>query len=174
MKYFILTLSILVASLLNTSAAENYSCRDSKGRLHVADNLMNLPEECRYKADISDPKDPGKVNYVPPAGQTSQSNNSFERAVRQEQQTISQRKRKAESAVLQAEKLVNSYESAILKRKNALRSKRYGFRNTIIQADQEMQSARQGKQILIKKLKKTRLTSTQQEQIETLLNKIQN
>ena len=174
MKTYILILTILGASLLSASATENYSCRDSKGRLHVADNKMNLPEECRSHAVTSDSKDPGKVNYVPATRQSSQSKNDFNRAVDQEQREIDQRKRNVEIAVLQAEKLATSYESAVLKRKDALRSKSYGFRNTIIQADQEMQSARQGKELLIEELKQIRLTTTQQEQIETFLNKIQN
>lgn len=174
MKHCLLILTILGASLLNTSAAENYSCRDSNGRLHVADNLMRLPEECRDQADTSEPKDPGKVNYVPAAKQSSQSNNSFKRALRQEQREINQRKHKAERAVLQAEKLATSYENAILNRKDALRSKRYGVRDTIIQADQEMRSSRRGKEILIEELKQIRLSSTQQEQIDTFLDKIQN
>ena len=174
MKYSMLILTILGTSLLSVSAAENYSCRDSNGRLHVADNQMNLPEECHYQAETSDPKDPGKVNYVPATKQSGRSNNDFNRAVNQEQREASQRKRNAERAVQEAERLANSYESAILTRKDALRNKSYGFRNTVIQADEEMQSARQKKKLLIEELKQLRLTTTQQEQIETFLDKIQN
>ncbi len=44
MKYIVLILVMLVFPLLTTSSAENYSCRDSDGGLHVADNLMSLLE----------------------------------------------------------------------------------------------------------------------------------
>ncbi len=174
MKYFILTLSILVASLLNTSAAENYSCRDSKGRLHVADNLMSLPEECLHKADISEADDSGKVNYVPPVPLDPQIKNDFNQEVNQQSRKAKQRKREAGRLVSRAESLANSFENAVIKRKEALRNKQYGYRTTIVQAAQEMQHARSKKEALLGELPKARLSSAQREQIEMQLKRIQN
>ena len=174
MKYIILILAMLGFPLLTISTAENYSCRDNNNRLHIADNLMSLPEECRDQADISAPNGSGKVSYVPPAVQTRQSNNDFERALREEERKTRQRKTEAENLILEAENLANTYGNAGIKRKTALRSKKYGSRETIILAGQEMQRARNGKEILLEKLERARLSSTQRAQITTLLNKIQN
>ena len=173
MRYIILVLALLGSLPLTISAAETYACRDNNDRLHVADNLMSLPEECRDRAETSDLNDPGKVNYVPPAVQKPQNNNDFERAVIQEQQKIEQRKRETEALISQAESLASSYKDAVIKRKAAVRSKSYGSRETIIQAEQEIERARNGKKSLLESLPQSRLTSAQREQIETQLNKIQ-
>ncbi len=174
MKYFILTLSILVASLLNSSAAENYSCRDSKGRLHVADNLMSLPAECLHKSEISETNDSGKVNYVPPVQLDPQIKNDFNHAVNQQDQKVKLREREAGRLVSRAESLANSFENAVIKRKEALRNKQYGYRTTVVQAGQEMQHSRKEKEALLGELPKARLSSAQREQIEIQLKRIQN
>ena len=95
-------------------------------------------------------------------------------ALREEERKTRQRKTEAENLILEAENLANSYGNAVIKRKTALRSKKYGSRETIILAGQEMQRARNGKEILLEKLERARLSSTQRAQITTLLNKIQN
>jgi hypothetical protein len=174
MKYIILVLALLGLTLLSSAAAESYSCRDSNDRLHIADNLMSLPEECRAQAVTSEPTDSGKVNYVPPAVQSHQGSNDFKRAVGQEEQKVKQRKREAEELIQRAKKMADSYETAVTKRKAALRSKKYGFRETVILANQEMRSAREGRDALREEMVQMRLTPKQRAQIEALLARIQN
>jgi len=170
MKYIILTLAISALPLL--SFAETYSCRDNEGQLHIADNLMKLPEECRYQANTLDPKATGKVNYVPAGGQTHQINNDFERAVRQEQQEVKRHEQEAQNIISQAKWLAESYENAVIKRKTALRSKKYGFREEIIEADKDMKRAIKDKKTLLQEVEKVRISTTQREQIEMFMNKI--
>ena len=174
MKHILLVLAILALPQWSFAETESYSCRDNKGRLHVADNLMHLPEECRYQADTRDPKDPSKVNYIPQAAQAHKSHNDFKDAINQDQQETRQRENEAESLIAQTKELASSFEAAVIKRRTALRNKKTGFRETIILADQGMQNARKEKEVLLKRLSETHLTSTQREQIEGHLNKIQN
>ena len=174
MKPLILMLGILVFALAGLSSAENYSCRDTNDRLHIADTLMSLPEECRNQAVSIEDSDSGKVNYVPPATQSTLDLESFEEAVAKDEQQLKQRKLAAKKLLQQARSLADSYELSVISRKTALRSKKYGFRKTVISADQGIQSARKEKAGLLDKMKKTRLTPTQKEAILNQLNRIEN
>ncbi len=174
MKPIILILAILVFPLAGLSSAENYSCRDANDRLHIADNPMSLPEECRNQAVNAQESDSGKVSYVPPVSQNSQHNESFAEAVAEEEQQLRQRSLAAENLLHQARSLADDYENSVASRKTAMRSQKYGFRKTVISADQGIQSARKEKEILLDKIKKTRLTSTQKGAILNHLNRIKN
>jgi hypothetical protein len=167
------TFALIAIPQLSFSGAESFSCRDKAGQLHVADNLMSLPEECRFQADTSNPKDPGKVNYVPAVTQTHQNHNEFNNAVRQEQLKAEQQQREVEGLISEASYLAESFESAVKKRKSAFRVKTYGYREEAIQADKEMQGARAGKKALIEKLAQVHLSSEQKSQIDSLLARIE-
>lgn len=172
MKYVVLALAALSFPLLSLSAAQNYSCRDNSDLLHIADNLMSLPEECRDRAKTSSSGKEGKVNYVPAAVQTRQSDNDFAKELSEEAQRIEQRKREADDLVQEAEDLASSYENAVAQRKMALRHKNYGNRSTITLALDEMRQARKGKKNLLAKLPRARLSSPQRKQIETILDRV--
>ncbi len=172
MRVILLVLTFLGFSQLSPAVAETFSCRDSKGALYVADNLMSLPEGCRNQARTRAETDSGQVNYVPSATQPGRDKDAFERAVKEEIQASDELARKTANMVLRAETLVETYENALAERKNVIGRRRYGARETIVKADREMQFARKGKKELLNKLKRARIPSEQRQKIDNLLTRI--
>jgi hypothetical protein len=173
MRYVILFFALLVIPQQTATAAETFSCKDSDGTLHIADNQMSLPTECRDQAITSEPdKEVGSVSYVPAAKQPSQPSSEFNQAVREEDRASKARKRRAAALVGRAQNLAADYENGVTTRKAAVRSMRYGTREDIIAAEQQVQTARSGKKKLRAELDDARLSTEQRQQIETQLNSI--
>ena len=173
MKIVFLGFALLVSSVLFANAAETFSCHNSDGVQHIADDLMSLPAECRDQAIKSDPEsDPSSVNYVPDVQQSNQQSDEFQKALLEEEQATLVRKQKAEGLVLRAQHLATTYENAVVQRKTAVSSNQYGSRDEILQAAQAMQTAREGKTSLLEVLESARLSGEQQQQIESLLDTI--
>ncbi|WP_020677223.1 hypothetical protein [Geopsychrobacter electrodiphilus] len=173
MKQIILVCSLFLLCLPAGTQAETFSCRGKDGTLHVADNLMSLPADCRFQAETLDEKDPGKVNYVPPPKDNPQTSRKFQQELQLQQQEISARQQEAANLRKEADRLVTTYDNAISSRYKAVRSREYGSRETIQTADRDLQSARAEKAQLLDKLKASRIAAEQKDEIIKLLGTIQ-
>jgi hypothetical protein len=169
-----LLLTLLFLPALTTFGAETFTCKDLQGQLHISDNLMSLPAECRNQARTSEPDtEPGKVNYVPPVENSIQHSDEFKRAVREEERANEARKRQAAELVRRAESLAVTFEDAVTRRKKAVRSREYGNREEIILAEQQLQDSLTGKKELLDELESAQLSTEQRQHIEVQLERIQ-
>lgn len=165
---------LFLCLLLTTPAmAETFSCTDSDDVLHIADNLMNLPEECRDQAKTLSPEGSGSVSYVPAQQEQQRIKSDFDQAVREENQAQAQKKQQAEDMVQRAGSIANAYQNAVISRKSSVRSKKYGTRGEIQNAEEVMQRSRHDKQVLLEEASNARLSAEQRQQIETLLDKVE-
>ncbi len=174
MKALLLALCLCGFLQPTLAGAKTVSCRDARGALYIADNLMSLPEECRQKGQTLSPENSGNVNFVPATPPSTTDNQAFERAVKEEDQARTDRNNKAAGMLSRAKKLVETYESALDERKSAIRNKTYGSRKNIIKAEQDMQQARRGKEDLLSSLARAYIPTSQKQQIRKLLERIKN
>lgn len=172
MRRALLAVSLFILVLPLSGNAETFSCRDESGRFHVSDNLMNLPADCRFQAVTHNEKDQDRVNYVPPMGDNNQINREVEQEIQIQQEEMRKQHQKSANLIDEAKMLSQSFQRAVVQRKDALRSKRYRSRKTIVAAGHDMQNAREGKVRLLKKLKSARITTGQKNEIEQLLELI--
>lgn len=170
-----LLLLLCVYVLLPTTAvwAETVYCIDAQGQRHIADDMMSLPESCRAESKKLAPSDSGRVNYVPPVSAPAESSARFEQAVRAQDAELEQKKRFTQSLLRRAERISRAYEEAVTARKEALRSKSYGQRDVIRQADEQMQLSRTEKEVLFNELDESRIYGQERQDIEELLNKVE-
>ena len=152
--------------------ADNYSCTDSQGVIHIADNLMKLPAECRDQAKTLKEGDSGRVNYVAPVPTPQGQAQDFQQAVRSEELELKKKKQEAAEMVNQAKKLADNFEEAVTIRKTALRSKSYGSRDKLKMAESMMEYSRKGKRGLLEDMQKAHLSSEQRQQIMEALSRI--
>jgi len=169
MKQALLIVSLFALFLPLPGNAETFSCRDKSGRFHVSDNLMNLPTDCRFQAKTHNEKDPSKVNYVPLPKENNLINQKVEQEIQIQQEEIRKQRQDSANLLEQAKMLSQSFQRAVVQRKDALRSKRYRSRKTIVAADHDMQKARKEKILLLKRLRSARMTTDQKDEIEQLL-----
>lgn len=167
-----LILSINFTILVNPVAAETVACTDSNGTLHIADNMMSLPKECRNASKPYESTGSGEVIYVPALPDNKNTRRDFERSVEQEERTQAQQRRQETNLFQRAESVANSYINAVAARKAAVRSKKYGTREQIQTADVIMQRSRNEKTALLQELKKARISQQKRQEIEVMLNKI--
>lgn len=168
-----LKLALICLLLPSPALAETYSCTDGQGVLHVADNLMKLPAECRDRAKTLKPQDSDRVNFVAPPKTPPGEGQAVERAIRLEEQALAQKKKRAADLVRRAETVADNFREAVTTRKAALRSKSYGNRNKIVAAEATMKNSRKEKQEILKQMGSEALTDEQRQRIKTLLDGIE-
>lgn len=167
---FLLFLCLL---LTMPAMAETFSCTDSDDVLHIADNLMNLPEECRDQAKTRSTEGSGSVNYVPAQQEQQRIKSDFDQAVREEDQAQARKRQQADNMIQRAGSISSAFQNAVITRKSAIRSKSYGNRGEIQNAEEIMQRSRHDKQVLLEEASNARLSAEQRQQIESLLDKVE-
>ena len=166
-------LLVLLCLLLVTAVcAENYSCRDHQGRLHLADSLANLPEDCRDQALTHKSEPVDNLNYVPTPAAPVGSDARFEQSVREVERELLQKQQLAAQLKQRAEQLAVNYEAASVDKHRARRNWTYSSRETIKAADESIRQARAGKRQLLQELSAASLSSQEQRQIKANLERI--
>lgn len=152
--------------------AETVYCIDAQGQQHIADDMMSLPESCRSQFEKLTPSDSGRVNYVPSVSPPASNSLNFERAVRAQEIELERKQAYSESLLRRAERISRTYTEAVQARKEALRSKSYGQRDIIRQADEQMQQSRDEKALLLNELEEARIYGQKRQDIEALLKAV--
>lgn len=172
MRTLLCLLLVFVVFLLEAEAT-TYSCRDSKGQLHITDNLQALPEECRGKAQvIQSGETPDNLNFVPQIDQPKGSGAEFQQNVREADRALQQKREKVEEYVRRAAELAEEYRSAEQEKRQATRRWSYRSRDIIRQADDRLERVRQGKKQLLKELRGQRIPSDKEKGIRADLDVI--
>ena len=165
-------LLVLLFFTVTSGAAESYSCRDSHGRLHLADSPGNLPEECLGQEQKHQSGAVDNLNYVPMPVEPAANSGSFERSVRAADRELLQQRQAAEQLQQRAEQLASSYETAVSDKRQAKRRWSYGSRETILGADRRIEQARDGKRKLLQELSGSRLSDREEVQVRALLERV--
>lgn len=169
----ILLLLLLLTAFANThSWAKTYSCRDSQGKMHFADNLQGLPSECLGKEKVIKPDKPDNLNYVPATKDPSAPGIKFQHSVRdaeREQQRKQVEKRQLHS---RAEKLLERYQEALAEKRRAKRSWSYSSRDIIKSSDQTISGVKADKELLLEELNSARVGTEEKTKIEQVLSGI--
>lgn len=180
MRTIQLLVVLLPMLLVAVVSAENYSCRDSHGRLHLSDNIANLPEDCVDKVQTHASDDVGTLNIVPtPDGSNdNDSSREFQQNVREAEQDLQKKQQTlqtSEQLQQRAEKLADAYESAAADKNQALKRWKYGeggSRDTMEKSDKRVQQTREGKQQVLQELSDSSLSRRDKEKIEATLNRV--
>lgn len=169
----VIWLMIMMIGLPVIADANLYYCRDSQGRLHVADGLQNLPEECRGEARQVEPTDQDKLQIVPERGpDPTQTRPRLDQELREQQHRIQQQQAAAEGMVAKARELATRYEQAQHDRRNALRRWTYDSRRIIQDAADQSAEAQRGKQQLLTELERERVPAATAQQVREILSRI--
>ncbi|MBE9485888.1 MAG: hypothetical protein IMY82_01805 [Chloroflexi bacterium] len=165
-------LAILLLLLIpSVGWVKNYSCRDSKGQWHFADNLQGLPEECLgQEKEIKLQSD--KLIIVPAAPDPQKPGGKFQDSVRAAEREQQEKESAARELKLQAESLVERHRQAVQLKRQAKRRWSYESRTTIKQADDELQQVEKERRQLLDELNSARLTTAERRQIRDLLEGI--
>lgn len=172
MRTFQLLVFLLSVLQVTTVCAENYSCRDRQGRLHLADSLANLPEECRDQALTHKSEPVDNLNYVPAPAVPAGSDARFEHSVREVERELLRKQQLAKQLKERAEQLAITYEAASVDKRRARRNWKYSSRETIKAADESIRQARAGKRQLLQDLSAASLSSQEERQIKATLERI--
>ena len=172
MRIFQLMVMLLPLLLVTATWADNYSCRDSQGRLHLADSLSNLPEECREQAKTHTSDAVDNLIYVPTPAEPGGSDIRFEHSVRDAERGLQRKQQRGEQLQQSAETLAEKYETASADRRRAKRSWNYSSRETIKKSDVLIQEAREGKQQVLQELPAAALPSREEQQIRAILDRV--
>ena len=135
-----------------TGYATTFFCRDQGGQLHLTDNLLALPEECRGAAKIVKPVTPDNLNYVPSQPEPQGSGIEFQQAVRDAEYKQQQKQVQVERFLQRAEQLAAQYRQAVQEKRQATRRWSYGAREIIQKAESRIENAREGKQQLLSEI----------------------
>ncbi|MBN1956958.1 MAG: DUF4124 domain-containing protein [Desulfuromonadales bacterium] len=168
----LLGLFLMGFGFLTCVQAQTYSCRDSKGQLHITDNLQALPEECRGKTRAIEPRTPDNLNFVPSAQSPQGSGAEFEKDVLEVERAQQQRKDKVDEYVRRAAQLAEDYRQAEREKRQATRSWSYKSRDIIRQADERIEKARLEKKQLLKEMQGVRIPREQEKKIHADLEMI--
>jgi hypothetical protein len=166
-------LGLLLLCLAAPATAEIFSCTDKQGKKHVADTLMRLPAECRNQADTLDLKDQGNVNYVPPTKAPPGSGAAFRNAVNAEAKARQQRDQEVQDLLLRARRAANIYQVNRTGRRNEVRTKKSGFRQRVMVADEAIESSRREKQSILQEARQVDLKQEEQKELKEILQKIE-
>jgi len=166
-------LILIVLLSVASAAAETYSCRDSQGKLHFADNPANLPEDCRGQEQKIEPGKVGNLNLVPAAPTPPQSGRAFEQTVYSAEKERQQKQQQTRNLQLRAEQLAKKYQEAVRAKRGAVRSWSYDSREQINKADQQIKEARAGKQQLLQELESLKIPSAEEKKIRQELKAIE-
>lgn len=167
-------LMIIFCALPLVAAAELYSCRDSEGRLHVTDNLLALPDECRADVREEETSDPDNLPVVPEpaASPVVDSRSRVELEMLEQERRRQEQQQREDQLIREARGLADTYVQAQQDRRNAIRSWSPDSRRTIARAADEMAAARSGKQRMLADLERQRLPIRTSEQIRAILETI--
>ena len=172
MRIFQLLVMLLPLLLVTAASADNYSCRDSQGRLHLADSLSNLPEECREQAQTHTSDAVDNLNYVQTPVVPGGSDVRFEHSVRDVERGLQRKQQHGEQLRQRAEKLAEKYETASADRRRATRRWNYSSRETIKKSEELIQEARKGKQQVLQELPAAALPSREEQKIRAILDRV--
>jgi len=172
MRTFQLLLMMVALLLATTVAAKNYSCRDSRGQLHFADSLTNLPEECREQAQELSSEPVDNLNYVPAPAAPSGSGIHFEHSVREAEQQLQRKQQLGKQLLQRAEQLAAQYATASTDKHRARRNWKYSSREIIKTADESIQQAWEGKQQLLQELSAADISREDGQRVRALLAQI--
>lgn len=168
----LLGLFLICFAFLTCVQAQTYSCRDSKGQLHITDNLQALPEECRGEARAIEPRTPDNLNFVPPAQSPQGSGAEFQKDVLEVERALQQRKAKVDEYVRRAAQLAEDYRQSKQEKRQATRSWSYKSRDIIRQADERIEKVRLEKKQLLQEIQGVRIPREQEKKIYADLEKI--
>jgi len=169
----LLYLLLMFVVFLPEVEAKTYSCRDSKGQLHVTDNLQTLPEECRGKAQVIQPGEaPDSLNVVPQIDQPKGSGAEFQQNVREADRAVQQKREKVDEYLRRAEKMAEEYRNAEQEKRQATRRWSYSSRDIIRQADERLEQVRQGKKQLLIELRGQKIPPEKEKKIRADLDVI--
>ncbi len=169
----LLLIVLMVAFSVLSAWPQTYSCRDGEGRMHFSDNLQGLPEECIGKEKTIKPGSADNLNFVPATPQPRGASDEFKRSVQSAEQALQQKEDLEQQLQSRAEELLQSYQQAVVEKRQARRSWDYGSREIVKKADEEMAKARTGKQELLKELAGARISTEEKDKIRQTLQGIE-
>jgi outer membrane murein-binding lipoprotein Lpp len=166
---------LCVLSLFALSAfAASYSCRDSRGRLHITDNLQSLPEDCRASATEAPQEDPDNLHYVPSRRPSPEvSDREFKKQVREVEQELRKKRLKTDELAVRARELAADYQRTVSEKRQALRRWSYQSRDKIRDADERIDRIREEKKQLLTEMETVRMDRDEARQIRADLDTIE-
>ncbi len=158
---------------VSTATAQTYSCRDKQGKLLFSDKLSNMPSECLTEATEVTSEQAGTLNFVPNPSTSAGASQEVENQIREVDRQAEEKNAQAGQLEQRAKSLANQYQDAVARKTKARRSWNYSSRETVEQAESEIQQARQGKQQLLEELPRAAISGDNQTRIKEHLGQIE-
>lgn len=152
---------------------QTYTCRDSSGQLHFADNLQGLPEECRGNEKVVNPGKADNLNFVPATPAESGVTREFEKSVESVERELREKRETAQQLRLQSETLRERYQETLAAKRRAQRVWGYDSRDKIKQADTEIERIKSEKQRLLAELMVARMPAKERAAIREVLAEVE-
>lgn len=152
---------------------QTYSCRDSSGQQHFADNLQGLPEECRGQEKVIQPGSTDNLNFVPAVPADQAGGRSFQQSVEAVERELREKKETEQRLKDEAEALRDRFRTVLTEKRRAKRVWGYDSRQKIEQANAELEIIKAEKQRLQKELSVARLAAQDREVVQGFLAEIE-
>lgn len=169
-KSLSLVLMILFSAM--TVQAMNYTCRDNQGKLHMTDNLQNLPPECLGRTNTIQGEDSTGLSVVPGQKVAPETGVDFQKAVSDATQEQKERKEWFENLLPRVENAVLKYRQAVKQIYDTSRSGRLRYRDLISRAKEQKQQAIAEKQQILEEISGPKISRKDRGKITSMLSEI--
>ena len=172
----ILVLLVVILFSAVTVHAVTYSCRDKQGKLHMTDNVQNLPRECLGRTDAIPAGDSGTLSIV--SGQKNQQQTlekpgaDFQTAVGDATREQQERKKWLEALVPRVENVVLKYQQAVRQIYDTTRSGRLRYRDIMTRAKEQKQEALEEKQQILVEISGSKISRKDRAKITSMLEEV--